>query len=367
MSPESSVPAPSQALIPAAVISDDQVLINGWLSQKRSVHTRRAYARIVRRLFKFLGHDTPRLRDVTPQDLMRFHDALKAGTIDAPPRATVADAIRYGYDAATDILSAVVDAGAVQDAAADAPEPRKPKETTEALTIAAIHSLFSFVARKVGFMQLNPAAALTAPRIAADLAQRIIPAYAVDYIIEKTTGREHVMCLMLYTTGVRVAELCGMSWRDVRERADGRGQVTVTGKGHKVRTILLERRTWAALRHMRPADASGADPVFRSRKGGHLSTTQAYRLIRDAIKTVRDIPVEKGKEYIADAIPERGFSPHWFRHAHASHALDNKCPIHVLQSTLGHSSIAVTSRYLHVNPDSSSADYIYPDKSTAAA
>ncbi len=48
-------------------------------------------------------------------------------------------------------------------------------------------------------------------------------------------------------------------------------------------------------------------------------------------------------------------SPHWMRHAHASQALDNGTPLHVLQATLGHSSLTTTGRYVHVQPDDSSS------------
>jgi integrase/recombinase XerD len=46
------------------------------------------------------------------------------------------------------------------------------------------------------------------------------------------------------------------------------------------------------------------------------------------------------------------------RHAHASQALDNGTPLHVLQATLGHSSLTTTSRYMHVRPDDSSSLYL---------
>ena len=51
-------------------------------------------------------------------------------------------------------------------------------------------------------------------------------------------------------------------------------------------------------------------------------------------------------------------SPHWMRHAHASQALDNGTPLHVLQATLGHSSLTTTSRYVRVRPDDSSSLYL---------
>jgi integrase/recombinase XerD len=49
-----------------------------------------------------------------------------------------------------------------------------------------------------------------------------------------------------------------------------------------------------------------------------------------------------------------GFSAHWLRHAHASHAIDRGAPLPVVQETLGHGNISVTSGYLHARPGDSS-------------
>jgi integrase/recombinase XerD len=51
-------------------------------------------------------------------------------------------------------------------------------------------------------------------------------------------------------------------------------------------------------------------------------------------------------------------SPHWLRHAHATHALERGAPIHLVQATLGHTSVATTGRYLHARPTDSSARYL---------
>jgi site-specific recombinase XerD len=48
-------------------------------------------------------------------------------------------------------------------------------------------------------------------------------------------------------------------------------------------------------------------------------------------------------------------SPHWLRHAHATHALERGAVIHLVQATLGHASVATTGRYLHARPTDSSA------------
>ena len=45
-----------------------------------------------------------------------------------------------------------------------------------------------------------------------------------------------------------------------------------------------------------------------------------------------------------------GVSPHWLRHAHASHALERGAPIHLVQATLGHAAVATTGVYLHARP-----------------
>jgi len=50
--------------------------------------------------------------------------------------------------------------------------------------------------------------------------------------------------------------------------------------------------------------------------------------------------------------------PHWLRHAHASHALDGGASIHLVQATLGHASVATTGKYLHAQPEDSSARYL---------
>ncbi len=54
----------------------------------------------------------------------------------------------------------------------------------------------------------------------------------------------------------------------------------------------------------------------------------------------------------------KAVSPHFFRHAHASHSLDRGAPIHLVQSTLGHASVATTGRYTHARPGESSGRYL---------
>ena len=160
-------------------------------------------------------------------------------------------------------------------------------------------------------------------------------------IAEEDNRRNRVLLLLLYAGGLRVSGLCGLRARDAQARDTG-GQVTVMGKGNKTRTVLLPQSVWQELKSI-SWSAGPADPIFRSRKGGPLSTSQALRIVKKAAERVgfRD-----------------GVSPHWLRHAHASHALDRGAPIHLVQATLGHSSVATTGRYLHARPEDSSAHYL---------
>jgi integrase/recombinase XerD len=146
---------------------------------------------------------------------------------------------------------------------------------------------------------------------------------------------------LLYGAGLRVSELCGLRWRDVVERDDS-GQITVYGKGGKTRHVLLSVGTWDALSAIR-GDAGEEAPIFLSRKGSPLCTSQAFRIVRAAARR---------------AGSDKDVSPHWMRHAHASHALDRGAAVHLVQATLGHSSVATTGRYLHARPTESSSKYL---------
>jgi integrase/recombinase XerD len=91
-------------------------------------------------------------------------------------------------------------------------------------------------------------------------------------------------------------------------------------------------------------DAGLEDPVFRSRRGRHLDPSAVFRIVRHAAERAE---LEAGSNV----------SPHWLRHAHATHALERGAPIHLVQATLGHASVATTGRYLHARPTDSSARY----------
>ena len=286
----------SFAVEPSPDGSNDARLVDLWLSLKVSSHTRRAYAAEARRFLDFAAKP---LGWVTLADLQAYSTVLEQGSL-------------------------------------------KPASQNRALT--AIKSLLSF-GQEIGYLPFNVGAAVKLRPNRDGLAQRILEESEVAKLIEAAAeGRDRILLKLLYVSGVRVSELCGLKWCDAMPRQDS-GQITVFGKGGKTRTILLKVKFWQQLLSIR-VDAGLMDPIFRSRKGGGpLDTSQVRRIVYAAAKK---------------AGLEQKVSPHWMRHAHASHALDRSAPIHLVHATLGHASVSTTGRYLHARPTESSSFYL-PD------
>jgi integrase/recombinase XerD len=213
---------------------------------------------------------------------------------------------------------------------------------SQALRLTALKSLLSF-GHTLGVLPVNAGAALRVPARRSRLAERILPEADVHKLLAlETHPRNHAFLRLLYVSGLRVSEAVGLRWRDLQPNGDA-GQVTVWGKGSKERAIRLPAGVWHELQQLRGNVGDDA-PVFRSRKkGGPLDPSQAERIVRAAAQR---------------AGIKGNVSPHWLRHALASHALDRGAPIHVVQATLGHSSLATTSRYSHARPGDSAGLYV---------
>jgi integrase/recombinase XerD len=281
------------AVQPAPDGPDDRRLVELWLSLKVSSHTRRAYAADILRFLDFIGKP---LGQVTLADVQAYASALEQGSL-------------------------------------------KPASQNRVLT--AVKSLLSF-SQETGYLPFNVGVAVKLRPNRDSLAQRILEESEVARLIEAAPGgRDQVMLRLLYMSGVRVSELAQLKWCDLMPRTES-GQVTVFGKGGKTRAILLKPKTWNALLSLR-GQAGAVDPVFRSRKGGHLDVSQIRRVVYTAAQRAGLL---------------KKVSPHWLRHAHASHALDRSAPVHLVQATLGHASVSTTGRYLHARPTESSSLYL---------
>lgn len=216
------------------------------------------------------------------------------------------------------------------------------KASTRARKISAVKSLLSF-GHQFGYLPSNVGASVKTPRSKDTLSERILDEDTVqDLIASEPDPRNRLIMSVLYLTGMRVSELCEITWRDVGRQPAGL-QINIFGKGGRTRTVLLPKYLDTPLAGLSSA-AAPDDPVFASKKtGGPLHRSQVYRIVRRAAHRVG----------LAGKV-----SPHWLRHAHASHALDNGAPTHLVQATLGHRSMATTGRYAHARPRDSSARYI---------
>ena len=207
-------------------------------------------------------------------------------------------------------------------------------DATRNRKLMSIKSLFSF-ASKIGYVGFNVVAAVPALKVKNTLAKRILPEADVHTIIAlEPNPRNKAFLSVLYYGALRVSEVTGLCWDDLCNNV-----LTVYGKGGKTRFVKLPRRISGMLEEMRQDDG----PIFRSRKGGRALTRMgAWEIVKVAVNRTHH--------------PKA--SPHWLRHAHASHALDRGAPVHLVQGTLGHASLSTTSRYVHVRPGESSGDYL---------
>lgn len=212
---------------------------------------------------------------------------------------------------------------------------------SQRIAIAAVKSFLKF-AQNTGVLEINLGVLMRAPKGKDALTERILTEQEVAALIACETDLRNLIILrLLYIAGLRVSELCTLKWSDTVPRGET-GQITVFGKGEKTRTILLPATLWKQLQQLR-GDVSINDPVFRSKNGRPLDRIRVFRIVKAAASR---------------AGIQGNVSPHWLRHAHASHSLDRGSPLHLTQRTLGHSRIGTTERYLHVRPNDSSAMYL---------
>lgn len=209
------------------------------------------------------------------------------------------------------------------------------RPSTQAQRIACIKSLFGF-AHKVGYTRVNVAATIRAPRAKDTLNERILTEEQVlRVILAATNQRDAALVRMLYRSGGRISEIVTATWADLIEKPKF-GQVTLLGKGGKTRTVQLPLDLIVLL-HQIKGDAAPEDRIFP------ISRQRAWTIVKRLAKQA--------------GITEK-LSPHWFRHAHATHALDHDAPLSLVSATLGHSGLEITGRYIHNRPDESSGDYL---------
>lgn len=147
-------------------------------------------------------------------------------------------------------------------------------------------------------------------------------------------ARDRAIFQVIYASGLRVSELCGLNLYDVDEEV-----IRVRGKGGKERIVPIAKSATEAidyyLLHFRQGKEEGEHvPLFVTEKGKRIDRTGVWREI---------------KQYAKMAKIKKRISPHTLRHSFATHLLEHGADLRVIQEMLGHSNIATTDRYTHIS------------------
>lgn len=216
--------------------------------------------------------------------------------------------------------------------------------TSQARRAAAART-FTAWARRAGLTPADPGGQLATPRAHRDLPTVLLAEQAAGLVVAPDPDeapelvlRDRAALELLYATGVRVSELCGLDVADVDRT---RRVVRVMGKGAKERTVPYgvpaEEAVGTWLRHGRPvlAHAGSGDALLLGARGGRLQQTVARRVVARAAQRA--------------GLPHT--SPHDLRHSAATHLLAGGADLRAVQELLGHASLSSTQIYTHVSMD----------------
>ncbi|PJK21710.1 tyrosine recombinase XerC [Mycolicibacterium goodii] len=216
--------------------------------------------------------------------------------------------------------------------------------TTLARRTSSVKTFCAWAVRR-GLIGVDPAARLQVPK-----ARRTLPAVlrrdqAHEALEAVNSGaqegdpialRDRLIVEMLYATGIRVSELCGL---DIDDVDTSRRVVRVLGKGNKQRTVPFGEPAHAALtawltdgRPQLSIPESGPALLLGAR-GRRLDPRQARTVVHQTVSAVNGAP---------------DIGPHGLRHSAATHLLEGGADLRIVQELLGHTSLATTQLYTHV-------------------
>ena len=215
--------------------------------------------------------------------------------------------------------------------------------------VVSVRNLHQFAAVE-GLTPTDPAADVSPPRLERRL-PKALPVDVVAAILEAPDTdtveglRDAALLELLYGTGARVSEVCGLDVDDLTDALDGRESgLRLLGKGGKERAVPLGSYAAAAVQaylvRARPQLAAHAvrpsPALLLNSLGRRLSRQSAWAVIQRAA---------------AGAGVSQDVSPHSLRHSFATHLLDGGADLRVVQELLGHSSVATTQIYTLVTID----------------
>lgn len=204
--------------------------------------------------------------------------------------------------------------------------------------LSAWRGFFTYLARN-HVLGNNPCLGLRAPKSAKRLPQALSPDEAARLMDIPTDDalavRDKAILELAYSSGLRLSEITGLTLSSVSQKE---GQVTVLGKGGKMRIVPVGRQALEALGAWLPLRAAVANQneaaLFVGRTGRRLSA-RAIQLRLKTWSVKRDMRIN--------------VHPHVLRHSFASHVLQSSSDLRAVQEMLGHASIASTQVYTHLD------------------
>jgi len=200
--------------------------------------------------------------------------------------------------------------------------------------LVAIKVFFRFLKREK-IISTNPTVFLESPKMW-QLIPEVLTIEEVGQFLEMPAletaigARDKAIFMVMYASGLRVSELCGLNLGDVSD-----DQVRVRGKGNKERVIPIASAAVAAVDfYLTQVRTEGDGPLFLSSRGKRMDRVAVW---------------ERVKFYGKKAGITKEISPHTLRHSFATHLLENGADLRVIQEMLGHSNIGTTDRYTHVS------------------
>ena len=240
-----------------------------------------------------------------------------------------------------DIKLEDADSDVVRDWVEDMME-RGYKATNTCKKLSAVKSLYKYALRK-GIITHDPAHSISGPK-----KQKALPVFLKDNEAEELFDgiewdrddiidvRARTLLLLLYTTGIRRAELISLRDQDVNTVTH---EIKVAGKRRKQRIIPLGEEMLAELEHYRKVRdeqlpvVEGEEALLRNDKGGAMSEMQVYGIVR---------------HYLSMVTTQKKRSPHVLRHSFATTMLNHDATLNSVQKLLGHESLNTTQIYTHV-------------------
>jgi integrase/recombinase XerC len=211
--------------------------------------------------------------------------------------------------------------------------------------------VFTAWAHRRGHLPTDPGAGLSSPKPHRRLPEVLRPvdaaaaldALAADDSVEGL--RDRAVLELLYATGARVSELCGL---DIDDLDEGRQTVRLLGKGNKERTVPLGKpamdavHAWTGRGRSQWVTTDSGAALLLGARGRRLDPRTARRVVHQRLGEVPGLP---------------DLGPHGLRHSAATHLLEGGADLRSVQELLGHATLATTQIYTHVSIERLRATY----------